>query len=183
MRSKPKLRKPAEIDKHAAKYRLLIQRSAIQGWGVFAGETIPAGREVIEYTGTLFSPQQMRARIEEALKRRGRLPRYVIRLNRYWRLDGEMGGSGAERINHSCDPNLSGRMREKHLLLYSKRRIRRGEELTLDYRFHPNSPRMICRCGSAKCRGTINLSAEQWKIAKQQSSQRRAGAFQRRRLK
>jgi len=169
------------IDGRASKYRLLIRRSGIQGLGVFAAETIPARREVIEYTGMRFSSEQMRARIADILKHRGRLPRYIFRLDRCWRLDGEIGGSGAERINHSCDPNLAARRMQGRILFFSVRRIRRGEELTLDYKYHPKSPRMICHCGSEKCRGTINLSAEEWKAARKRRARRIRAANRRRR--
>ena len=31
---------------------------------------------------------------------------YLARLDSYWTVDGADGGSGAEFVNHSCDPNL-----------------------------------------------------------------------------
>jgi hypothetical protein len=39
----------------------------------------------------------------------------------------------------------------------SRRQIRRGEELTVDYMFSKKVEPVRCRCGSPKCRGTINL--------------------------
>jgi SET domain-containing protein len=39
----------------------------------------------------------------------------------------------------------------------SKRAIRRGEELTVDYRFDKKIGDVPCRCGARTCRGTINL--------------------------
>lgn len=174
MNSKPSMTKAAEgvIDKRATKYRLLIRCSRIEGLGVFAAETIPARRRVIEYTGMRFSGQQMKMRIREIRKRRRKLPRYIFRLDRCWRLDGEIGGSGAERINHSCDPNLAARRVQGRILFFSVRRIRRGEELTLDYKYHPKGPRMICRCGSEKCRGTTNLTVEMWKAVMKRRARR-----------
>ena len=70
-----------------------------------------------------------------------------------------MGGSGAEIINHSCDPNLRSCIVGGHILYMSKRAIRRGEELTVDYRFSDKIEKVRCRCGSSVCRGTINLKA------------------------
>jgi uncharacterized protein len=171
------------IDRRASRYRLLIRRSRIEGLGVFAAGTIPARRKVIEYTGMRFSGQQTRKRIGEILKRRGKLPRYIFRLDRQWRVDGEIGGNGAERINHSCDPNLAARRVQGHILFFSVRRIRRGEELTLDYKYHPKSPRMVCRCGSEKCRGTVNLTAEEWKAAMKRRACRNRGSIHGRRPK
>ena len=67
-----------------------------------------------------------------------------------------MGGNGAELINHSCDPNLRLRRIGKRLWLISLRSIRKGEELAYDYHFSKNAEKIPCKCGSAKCRGTIN---------------------------
>lgn len=77
-------------------------------------------------------------------------------LDLYWTIDGAVGGTGAELINHSCEPNLKLRKFRGHLWLFSVRRIRPGEELGYDYGFSETGRRVCCRCGSAKCRGTIN---------------------------
>jgi hypothetical protein len=77
---------------------------------------------------------------------------YTVRVNRRWIIDASSGGSGAEFINHSCDPNLTVRKLRRKVLLYSYKKIRRGQELTLDYGFHCSCP---CRCGSRNCRGTM----------------------------
>ncbi len=82
---------------------------------------------------------------------------YLFTLDPYWTIDGAAGGSGAEYINHSCDPNLTSRIMKGHILYMSLRDIRPGEELTIDYRFDKKVERVVCRCGSANCRGTINL--------------------------
>jgi SET domain-containing protein len=39
----------------------------------------------------------------------------------------------------------------------SRRDIRRGEELTVDYHFDKKVEKVVCRCGAEKCRGTINV--------------------------
>jgi SET domain-containing protein len=39
----------------------------------------------------------------------------------------------------------------------SRRTIRRGEELTVDYRFDKDIEQVPCRCGAETCRGVINL--------------------------
>jgi uncharacterized protein len=138
------------IDPRYARYRLRIGPSSIHRWGVYAVEPIPARRKVIEYTGERIS------RVET--KRRGQGPRtYLFTLDDYWTIDGAVGGSGAEIINHSCEPNLYSSIVKGHILYLSKRPIRRGEELTVDYRFSEKVGRVPCRCGAANCRSTINL--------------------------
>jgi SET domain-containing protein len=128
-----------------------LARSKIHRWGVYATELIPARRKVIEYTGEKISRRETRRRSEanEMI--------YLFTLDNYWTLDGSVGGSGAEYINHSCDPNLVARIMRGHILYMSRRDISPGEELTVDYHFDKKVERVVCRCGAPNCRGTINL--------------------------
>jgi hypothetical protein len=59
------------IDPRYAKYPLRVGRSRIHGFGVFAVETIPRGRKVIEYTGERLNPQQARTRQRKVWSRGG----------------------------------------------------------------------------------------------------------------
>jgi SET domain-containing protein len=146
----PKAAAVAAIDPRHACFRLRVDRSGIHGWGIYALERIPPRRKVIEYTGELISRRET--------KRRGVGPRtYLFTLDEYWTIDGSVGGSGAELINHSCAPNLYAWNFHRHILYMSKVEIRPGEELTVDYRFDKRIGRVPCHCGSSKCRGTINL--------------------------
>ena len=138
------------IDPRRTPFRLEIRPSKIHRWGVYALERIPAGHKVIEYTGEKISRRET--------KRRGLgNVTYLFTLDNYWTIDGAIGGSGAEIINHSCQPNLYTRIVRGHILYMSKRAIRRGEELTVDYLFSDKIDRVRCRCGSEDCRGTINV--------------------------
>jgi uncharacterized protein len=153
----------------ASPFRLRVGRSPIHGFGVFALQAIPAHRKVIEYAGERISAREWRkrnrslsaarsgARQKYVQTIRRRRPVYYFRLNRHWGVDGAVGGSGAELINHGCDPNIKSRKIRNHILYFSRRRIRPGEELTIDYRFRWRARRDPCHCGSPKCRGTINL--------------------------
>ena len=138
------------IDPRFARFRLGLSRSPIHRWGVYASEPIPARRKVIEYTGERISRAETRRRGLGELT-------YLFTLDSYWTLDGAVGGSGAELINHSCDPNLYSWNFKGHILYMSKRDILPGEELTVDYMFSKKIEPVPCRCGSARCRGTINL--------------------------
>jgi tetratricopeptide (TPR) repeat protein len=141
------------INPQFACFALSVGPSSIHQWGVFAEERIPRERQVIEYTGERISRREIKRRL-------ARSRQYLFRLNPYWSIDGAVGGSGAEYINHSCDPNLYSRQIDGHIWYISKRPIEPGEELTVDYRFSPDVEKVPCRCGSPKCRGTINLKAD-----------------------
>ena len=144
-----KLIRTPRIDEEHACFGLEIRASKIHRFGVYALERIPANRKVIEYTGERIS------RRETKIRGSGRFT-YLFTLDNYWTLDGAVGGSGAEIINHCCDPNLRTTITYGHILYFSKRAIRPGEELTVDYRFGDDIERVKCSCGSPKCRGQIN---------------------------
>jgi uncharacterized protein len=140
------------VDPHHACFRLRVGRSRIERYGVFAEEQIPSGKRVIEYTGEKISEREsMRRAIRQLAS--GKAQRiYSVNLNRRWKLDASRRGSGAEFINHSCDPNLTVRKMRGKIFLYSLKKIRRGQELTADYGFCCSYP---CHCGARNCRGTL----------------------------
>lgn len=132
-------------------FQLRLAPSHIHRWGVYAAEAIPKRRKVIEYVGERISRRETKRRSDT------REFNYLFTLDKYWTLDGSVAGSGAEYINHSCEPNLVSRIIKGHILYYSMRPIAKGEELTVDYHFSADVEQVPCGCGAAKCRGTINL--------------------------
>jgi uncharacterized protein len=139
------------VDAKYACFALKLAPSRIHRWGVYAAEFIPARRKVIEYTGEKISRRETKLRAESSELI------YLFTLDPYWTIDGSVGGSGAEYINHSCDPNLVARIMKGHILYVSLRDIRPGEELTVDYHFDKKVERVSCSCGAPNCRGTINV--------------------------
>ena len=145
-----RLVKNPQIDPRYCRFQLRIGESKIHRRGVYAEERIPAQRKVIEYTGERISRRETNRRGQGSLT-------YLFTLDNYWTLDGSVGGSGAELIHHSCEPNLRSMILKGHILYVSKREILPGEELTVDYRFDKKIERVPCKCGADGCRGTINL--------------------------
>ncbi|MDR3719584.1 MAG: SET domain-containing protein-lysine N-methyltransferase [Bryobacteraceae bacterium] len=143
---------PSITPKYAC-FQLSVRPSEIHRWGVYAEEFIPKGRKVIEYTGE-------RCNRRETAKRAGGKLNYMFTLDSYWALDGSVGGSGAEYINHCCDPNCYAWVFRGHILYMAAREIQAGEELTIDYHFEAEVEPVKCACGSPNCRGTINLKPE-----------------------
>lgn len=57
-------------------------------------------------------------------------------------------------VNHSCEPNCDIQL----LMLVARRRIKKGEEITMDYatvQFQRKKVWFDCQCGSEKCRGRV----------------------------
>jgi SET domain-containing protein len=138
---------PPVVDAKFCCFHIYPAESKIHRWGLYAGQRIPANRKVIEYRGEKIGPAEA--------DRRGDTP-YLFVLDDYWTLDGGVGGSGAELINHSCQPNLVSRIMKGHILYMSLRPIKKGEELTVDYNYDDTDETMNCKCGTRSCRGVIN---------------------------
>jgi uncharacterized protein len=131
-----------------ARYRLRTALSEIHRFGVYALEDIPVDRIVIEYTGKRKSwAKVFRIPFEKSI--------YLANLKRGYAVDGRIGGSGAEYVNHSCEPNLKPKRSRGHLFFCSRRKIRSGEELTMDYKYPIKLRRIPCRCGARNCRKTF----------------------------
>jgi uncharacterized protein len=148
-------RKPAapSIDPLRARFPLRIGRSGIHSVGVFAESDIPRGAKIIEYTGERLTVAQASARYRRNWK--PQKPFYLLKVSASCIIDAEYRGSGAERINHSCDPNVLKRIVRGRAFFFAQKTIRTGDELTLDYKLRPDMPHYKCRCGSANCRGTF----------------------------
>lgn len=143
-----------------------VRNSEIHGRGVYAACDIPADIEVIEYIGEQIDKEESEKRALAQMAKAeetGDAAVYIFTLNEKWDLDGSVEWNTARLINHSCEPNCEAYTEEdERIVIYSKRKIKKGEELSFDYGFdlecyedHP------CRCGTENCKGYI-VSQEQW---------------------
>lgn len=144
---------PRRIKHKSARYLLRIGRSRIHRFGVFALEDIPEGRQVIEYTGRRLS-------LDQAFELRPPHRDYVAGVTRNSVINGSVGGSGAEFINHACNPNLMWRRRQGRLVFYSRRLIRAGEELTIYQSYPIKARRILCECGARNCKKIFQFLLE-----------------------
>jgi SET domain-containing protein len=101
---------------------LSLKRTAT-GLGLFALRDIPRGRRIIEYLGELITD-------EEADRRRGK---YLFDLGDGYSIDGRARSNLARYFNHSCRPNAIAYITGRRVWVWSRRLIRAGEEITLDY--------------------------------------------------
>ena len=122
----------------------LVVRRSSAGLGLYTARRIRKGERVIEYTGTL-----LRADIGYAGG-----GRYLFEVNRNWVIDGTGRENLSRYINHACKPNCEPIVRGHRIVIYARRPIAAGEELTYDYGkeyfdeyIKPNG----CRC--AACAG------------------------------
>jgi histone-lysine N-methyltransferase SETD1 len=141
--------------------KLRFDRSPIHDWGLFASEPIVANELVLEYVGEL-----IRARIadlrEAEYDRRGIGSTYLFRLDESHVIDATECGNVARFINHSCAPNCAPRViyvaGRPRMVIFAKRDIAVGDELSYDYKLpiEDEDKKIKCLCGADKCRGFLN---------------------------
>ena len=144
----------------AAGRRIQVRRSGVHGKGVFALQPITKGERIIEYKGEIVTWPQ-------ALKRHPHDPSdpnhtFFFHIDDKHVIDAAVGGNAARWINHACDPNCKAEEEDGRIFIDAQRDIAPGEELFYDYgliideRYTPSLKRQYaCRCGSARCRGTM----------------------------
>src|SRR6185503_6392367 len=100
----------------------VVKRTAT-GLGLFATKLIRKGKRIIEYTGPRISN-------EEIETRNGR---YFFGVNKKWSIDGSPRSNIARYINHSCKPNAEAIISGTRIWIWSRKRIKPGDEITYDY--------------------------------------------------
>lgn len=153
----------------ARQKKLILGRSSIHSWGLFAGEDVEVGDFVIEYVGEVIrlTVANIRERRYELwLRARGSTEMassYFFRLDSTMAVDATHKGNLARFINHSCDPTCVARIMvldgKQRIVFYTRRDIRCGEEITYDYKFpleDDPAKKIKCLCGAKTCRGTLN---------------------------
>lgn len=123
--------------------RIVRRRSHIHGCGVFAAEPIARNARIIDYAGELVRNDEECEAREDRYLADGQM--WVFKINRAWSRDANVGGNIARFINHSCRPNCRFEVVDKTIWIRALRPIRRGEELTYDYRTS-GEPTIPCRC-------------------------------------
>ena len=118
------------------------RRSKIQGWGVYATQTISKNTRIIDYAGEKISNQQSLGR-ERRYIQKGHI--WCFKLTNRTVIDAGVGGNLARFINHSCRPNCYIDIKKGVIWIRAARNIRLGEELTYDY--NTDGEGLIkCRC-------------------------------------
>jgi SET domain-containing protein len=127
---------------------LRVGESRLTGKGLFATRPIAARAKIGEFEGEVIGLREARRRAK------GRAIVAIVELERH-ALDATDSPRGFRFINHSCEPNTFMRCTPERAEFYARRRIRAGEELTVDYGESHHDGKLPCRCGAARCRGYI----------------------------
>lgn len=137
-----------------------IRRSTIQGRGAFAVRDIRKGERLIEYVGERISWAESDRRYDDTNAKRHHT--FLFGVNKRIVIDAAVDGNDARFINHSCEPNCEALGEGTRIFIYAKRALKKGEELFYDYAYarekdttEEDEKLYVCRCGTAKCRGTI----------------------------
>lgn len=101
----------------------LVVKRSFAGLGLFTREPIKKGEFIIEYTGKKLTTAQ-------ADKKGGK---YLFIVNKRTVIDGFGRDNRARYANHSCKPNSEIDVKRGKVLLFARRAIKAGEEITYDY--------------------------------------------------
>ncbi len=137
-----------------------VRHSPVHGYGVFALRRIRKGTTIMEYIGDRVSHEEADARYEN--KDANDNHTFLFTVDSKTVIDGGIGGNDARYINHGCDPNCESASQNKRIYVEAIKTIQPGEELAYDYQIQrdPEDPPNVdeifaCRCGAAKCRGSM----------------------------
>ena len=141
------------------KRRIVTRRSGIHGRGVFATTPIPRGTRIIEYKGERISDEESEHRYSDSTHT------FLFMLENNEIIDGGRNGNSSRWINHSCEPNCEANEESGRMFIDALRKIKAGEEITIDYNLHIEERytaalkrEYACVCEMRKCRGTLLAS-------------------------
>jgi SET domain-containing protein len=126
---------------------IYVGPSRIEGLGIFARRPIRAGERIRELT--VVREVTPDAPLREDLGERADHCDYP---------DGKVVllGSPDRYVNHNCDPSAWLQYVGGHCYFVARRDIQADEEITCDYSINlTGGSSWPCRCGAARCRGTV----------------------------
>ncbi len=104
------------------KHKLIVKKSST-GLGLYTKEELKKGEFVVEYKGPILT--------RKIADDKGGKYLFETSHNRF--IDGTGRDNIARYINHSCRPNCEVDVRKGRVLVFTKRKINNGEQLSYDY--------------------------------------------------
>jgi SET domain-containing protein len=137
-----------------------VRDSALHGDGVFAMQRILKGTRVIEYLGERVSHREADRRYDDKDANDNHTFLFIVDSRTV--IDAGVDGNEARFVNHACEPNCESVIEDRRVFIDALRPIEPGEELTYDYQIQreADDPPQVdelfaCRCGFARCRGSM----------------------------
>ncbi|KAL4453004.1 hypothetical protein ABPG73_004782 [Tetrahymena malaccensis] len=133
--------------------------SKIHKYGLFAKTYFKQDDIVVEYLGETIR-QVLADYREKIYKQRGFGDCYMFKACPDKIIDATFKGNEARYLNHSCNPNCSSLVieyeKDSKIIIYAKRDIKPGEELTYDYCFDIEEEKINCNCNDPNCTRIMN---------------------------
>jgi SET domain-containing protein len=134
---------------HYQKYAVRVARSAIDGFGVFCGEPVPAHRKIGEIRGDSITVAEARRRAAEQQRI------MIVEVSPKRAIDASRSSDPMRFTNHSCRPNARLLVQDGRIEFYSLRALTVGEEITVNYGQTHHKGQLACRCGAPGCGGWL----------------------------
>jgi uncharacterized protein len=131
------------------KYAVRVQRSRIDGFGVFADEAVPARRKIGEVRGESVTVAEGRRRAA------GRERIMIVEVSSRRAVDLSHSSDPMRFTNHSCQPNARLSISQGRIEFYALRDIAAGDEITVNYGETHHEGRLACRCVAPGCAGWL----------------------------
>ena len=131
------------------KYAVAVRRSAIDGFGAFAAEGVPAHRKIGEIRGESISVSEARRRVQ------GQARIMMVEISARKAIDASASTDAMRFTNHACQPNARLQIRDGRIEFYALRAICLGEEITVNYGQTHHAGTLACRCGKPGCAGWL----------------------------
>jgi SET domain-containing protein len=126
-----------------------VRRSRIDGFGVFAAETVAMGTKLGELTGEAIT-------VAEARRRAQGLQRIMlVELSESRAIDASRSDDPMRFTNHACRPNARIQVEAGCIEFFTLREIAPGEEITVAYGATHHEGRLACRCAQSGCNGWL----------------------------
>ncbi len=140
---------PLAVRQPYQKFDVAVRRSAIDGYGAFAAEAVPAQRKIGEIRGEAISISEARRRVQ------GLARIMMVEISARKAIDASASTDPMRFTNHACQPNARLQVRAGRIEFYALRAISVGEEITVHYGQTHHDGTLACRCATAGCAGWI----------------------------
>ncbi|OZJ05705.1 hypothetical protein BZG36_01453 [Bifiguratus adelaidae] len=136
-----------------------IIRTEKKGFGLRALQDLRPNDFIMEYVGEVISNPEF-IRRTKTYEAEGLRHFYFMTLKSDEIIDATKKGCKARFMNHSCNPNCITQKwvvgKKMRIGIFTKREVKKGEELTFDYKFERyGATAQQCFCGEPNCKGVI----------------------------